>query len=106
MRKITFPNAITFGFTGTPVFKNEKNTFTEFSYPEKGEFYLDVYFIGDSIKDKFTLPLTYQIVKEGDIKSEGIQITLDEEDIKEFIDEWIKRGEDINLFDRKNFQNI
>ncbi|HII59641.1 TPA: type I restriction endonuclease subunit R [Methanocaldococcus jannaschii] len=101
MRKITFPNAITFGFTGTPVFKNEKNTFTEFSYPEKGEFYLDVYFIGDSIKDKFTLPLTYQIVKEGDIKSEGIQITLDEEDIKEFIDEWIKRGEDINLFDRK-----
>jgi len=101
MRKITFPNAITFGFTGTPVFKNEKNTFVEFSYPEEGEFYLDVYFIGDSIRDKLTLPLTYQIVKEGDIKAEGIQITLDEEDVKEFIDEWIKRGEDINLFDRK-----
>ncbi|XRO76868.1 type I restriction endonuclease subunit R [Methanocaldococcus sp. 10A] len=101
MRKMTFPNAITFGFTGTPVFNNEKNTFLEFSYPQEGEFYLDVYFIEDSIRDKFTLPLTYQIVKEGDIKTEGIQIALDEEDIKEFIDEWIKRGEDIDLFDRK-----
>ena len=91
MRKISFPDSITFGFTGTPVFKNEKNTFKEFSYPENGEFYLDVYFIGDSIKDGFTLPIVYRVVKEGEIKAEGVKIRLSEEEIAGFIKEYMEK---------------
>jgi len=91
MRKISFPDSITFGFTGTPVFKNEKNTFREFSYPEDGEFYLDVYFIGDSIKDGFTLPIVYRVVKEGEIKAEGVKIRLSEEEIAGFIKEYMEK---------------
>ncbi len=90
MRKITFPNAVTFGFTGTPIFKHERNTFLEFSYPDKGEYYLDIYFIGDSIRDGFTLPIAYEVVKEGDVKAEGIQIKLSEDDIAKLIEEYIK----------------
>ncbi|EDY36599.1 type I site-specific deoxyribonuclease, HsdR family, putative [Aciduliprofundum boonei T469] len=91
MRKACFPNSITFGFTGTPIFKNEKNTFLEFSYPDVGEYYMDVYFIEDSIKDGFTLPIVYQVVKEGDIKEEGVKIRLTEDEIAGFIKEYMER---------------
>lgn len=90
MRKITFPNSVTFGFTGTPIFKHERNTFLEFSYPDGGEYYLDVYFIGDSIRDNFTLPIAYEVVKEGDVKAEGIQIKLSEDDIAKLIEEYMR----------------
>jgi len=77
MMKTVFPNAIAFGFTGTPVFKHERNTFFEFAYPDRGELYLDVYFIRDSIRDGFTLPLVYQAISEGDVSKEGIRINAD-----------------------------
>jgi type I restriction enzyme R subunit len=102
MRKASFPNSATFGFTGTPIFKNERNTFFEFSYPDKSEYYLDVYFIKDSIKDGFTLPIVYEVIKEGDIKSEGLQIKLTEKEIADFIKEYLeKQGRIEDLLEAK-----
>jgi len=91
MRKASFPNSASFGFTGTPIFKNEKNTFLEFSYPDDKEYYLDVYFIEESIKDGFTLSITYEVVKEGDVKAEGIKIKLSENEIADFIKEYMEK---------------
>jgi len=90
MRKKCFPESIAFGFTGTPIFKEERNTFFEFSYSNEGECYLDVYFIGDSIRDGFTLPILYEVVKEGDAKAEGVQIRLSGEDIAGFIRKYME----------------
>lgn len=89
MTKCLFPNALRFGFTGTPIMKNEKDTFNEFSYPKDKEFYLHRYFIGDSIDDNFTLPLTYKLIKEKDI-----DILLSEDSIKSFIEDYKKRNDD------------
>ena len=88
--KNVFPNAMRFAFTGTPVFRfEERNTFLEFAYPPN-EYYLDVYFIGDSIDDGFTLPLTYDVVQEGPFLKEGVKILLKDEDIKKYIDQWLE----------------
>lgn len=51
-------NAFIFGFTGTPVAKDERNTFEKFNPP--GELYLDRYSIEESIRDGFTVPIYYQ----------------------------------------------
>jgi type I restriction enzyme R subunit len=59
MKKV-LQNAFFFGFTGTPIAEDERNTYAEFGYPLKEEGYLDKYFIDDSQKDGFTLPLVYQ----------------------------------------------
>lgn len=90
MRKTVFPNALVFGFTGTPIFKHERNTFSEFGHPEVGEYYLDVYFIRESIRDGFTLPLVYHVVREGEVSSPGVRIRLSEDEIRGFIDEYMK----------------
>ena len=52
------PNAFYFAFTGTPIKKVGRDTYRVFSYSD--EHYLDKYFIEDSIKDGFTLPICYQ----------------------------------------------
>ena len=61
MRKI-LKNAFFFGFTGTPISKPRrgKDTFLIFAYPKDKDFYLDKYFVKDSIMDGFTLPIAYQ----------------------------------------------
>ena len=89
MMKNVFPNGMRFAFTGTPVFQFERNTFKEFAYPPK-EFYLDVYFIKDSINDNFTLPIVYDVVQEGQLKTEGIKILLEDEDVKKYIEYWLE----------------
>ncbi|RLG17188.1 type I restriction endonuclease subunit R [Nanoarchaeota archaeon] len=95
MRKLAFPNALAFGFTGTPIFKHEeRNTFQEFAYPSEGEIYLDVYFIRDSIEDGFTLPLVYHAVSEGKFAKEGIRIKLTEEELRKFIETYMKAREE------------
>ncbi len=91
--KNVFPNAMRVAFTGTPVFKFERNTFEEFAYPPK-EYYLDVYFIRDSIRDKFTLPIAYDVVQEGEPLFEGVKILLSDEDVKNYIEEWIEASEE------------
>ncbi|MBC7328465.1 HsdR family type I site-specific deoxyribonuclease, partial [bacterium] len=53
-----FKNAFVFGFTGTPLSKPERNTFQKFCPPD--ELYLDRYSMADSLKDGFTVPLSYQ----------------------------------------------
>src|SRR3990170_1018274 len=63
-------NAQPYAFTGTPIAKIGKDTYSQFSYPPK-EPYLDKYFITDSIEDGFTLKIAYQPHLE---KEEGIHL--------------------------------
>ncbi len=81
MLKMAMPNAIRIGFTGTPVLEFDKNTFREFAYPDQGELYLDVYSISDSIRDGFTVPITYQVVNT------EVKINVTEDDIREVVKE-------------------
>lgn len=55
--RATFPEARFFGFTGTPVKKNDKNTYANFS--PAGESYLDRYGIDDAVADGATVPVRY-----------------------------------------------
>ena len=57
MRSV-FENAAIFGFSGTPLSKEERNTFQKFCPP--GEHYLDRYSMLDSINDGYTVPIDYQ----------------------------------------------
>ncbi|MGC8816545.1 MAG: DEAD/DEAH box helicase family protein [Candidatus Hadarchaeum sp.] len=52
--------AFFFAFTGTPIAKKGRDTYLTFSYPEQGELYIHKYFIEDSIRDGFTLPIVFQ----------------------------------------------
>ncbi len=52
------PNAVRFGFTGTPVKKGDKDTFSNFG--AAGEKYLDKYDIMDAVQDGATVPVYYQ----------------------------------------------
>jgi len=92
MMKNVFLNAMRFAFTGTPVFKFERNTFLEFAQPPK-EYYLDVYFIKDSIDDNFTLPIVYDVIQEGKPVTEGVKILLNDEDVKKYIEYWLETSE-------------
>ncbi|MES3036984.1 MAG: type I restriction endonuclease subunit R [Bdellovibrionota bacterium] len=55
--RATFPDAMFFGFTGTPVKKNDRNTYENFSPP--GENYLDKYGIDDAVADGATVPIHF-----------------------------------------------
>lgn len=55
--RATLPNARFFGFTGTPVKKDDKNTYENFGVP--GEGYLDKYGIDDAVADGATVPIYY-----------------------------------------------
>lgn len=50
--------AFFFAFTGTPIAKDERNTYLAFDYLDEG--YLDRYFVTESIRDGFTIPIVYQ----------------------------------------------
>ena len=56
--RAVLPGATRFGFTGTPVDKDDKNTFQNFGAP--GERYLDKYGIDDAVRDGATVPIYYQ----------------------------------------------
>ena len=53
----TFPDARFFGFTGTPIKKNDHDTYKQFGIP--GEGYLDRYSIDDAVADGATVPVRY-----------------------------------------------
>jgi type I restriction enzyme R subunit len=78
MKKI-LKNAFFFGFTGTPIAEEERNTYETFGYPLKEEGYLDKYFVEDSIKDNFTVPILYQprLEKEVHLKKEDLKAFLE-----------------------------
>lgn len=53
----TMPEARFFGFTGTPIKKNDKDTYANFGVV--GEGYLDKYGIDDAVADGATVPIFY-----------------------------------------------
>ncbi|PYE90446.1 type I restriction endonuclease subunit R [Phyllobacterium leguminum] len=55
--RATLPEARFFGFTGTPVKKDEKDTYNNFGVA--GENYLDKYGIDDAVADGATVPIYY-----------------------------------------------
>jgi type I restriction enzyme R subunit len=55
--RATLPKARFFGFTGTPVKKDDKNTYANFGVV--GESYLDKYGIDDAVADGATVPIYY-----------------------------------------------
>ena len=54
----TLPDAHFYGFTGTPIKSDDKNTFTRFSIGD--ERYLDKYGIDDAVRDGATVPILYE----------------------------------------------
>ncbi|MCG2791191.1 MAG: HsdR family type I site-specific deoxyribonuclease, partial [Actinomycetia bacterium] len=78
--KSIFRNAFFFAFTGTPISKEQRDTYLEFSYPPD-ELYLDKYFIADSIKDGFTVKIVYQprLIEEVHLKKDMLKEFLDSE---------------------------
>lgn len=78
--KNIFKNAFFFAFTGTPISKEGRDTYIEFSYPPD-ELYLDKYFIADSIKDGFTVKIVYQprLIEEVHLKKDMLESFLDSE---------------------------
>lgn len=93
MKKI-LKNAFFFGFTGTPIAEDERNTYEAFGYPLKDEGYLDRYFVDDSIKDGFTVPILYQprLEKKVHLKKEDLKAFLESvfEDLEEAKKEKVK----------------
>jgi len=85
MKKV-LKNAFFFGFTGTPIAEDERNTYLEFGYPIKEEEYLDKYFIDESQKDGFTVPIAYQPRLE--------RFHIEKEKILWFLEQF--QGEEIN----------
>lgn len=56
----SIPNAFLFGLTGTPINKDERNTFYAFGAPEDTEGYMSLYSFSESIRDGATLPLHFE----------------------------------------------
>lgn len=59
-------SASSYAFTGTPISKTGRDTFSEFSYPPE-EPYLDKYFIAESLADGYTVKIAYQPRLENDV---------------------------------------
>jgi len=96
--KTILKNAFFFALTGTPISKRGRDTYLEFSYPPE-EFYLDRYFITDSIKDGFTVKIVYQprLEKEVHLKKDMLEAFLETEfeelpeEIREDVEEKLKK---------------
>lgn len=88
------PHAVRFGFTGTPVKKGDKDTFTNFG--AKGETYLDKYGIDDAVADGATVPIYYQgRMTEWHLHDKEIDVLFDQwfaNEPPERVEELKKRG--------------
>ena len=97
--RATFPNAVFFGFTGTPVKKNDKNTFENFGVT--GEGYLDRYSIDDAVADGATVPIHYASrLAEWSIEPEKIDILFDQwfaDEKPEIVEAIKKRGVTLDI---------
>ena len=58
--RAALPNAYLFGLTGTPINKQDRNTFYAFGSEEDEGGYMSKYSFSDSIKDGATLPLHFE----------------------------------------------
>ncbi len=57
--RASIPNAFLFGLTGTPINKDDRNTFYAFGSPEDTEGYMSLYSFAESVEDGATLPLHF-----------------------------------------------
>lgn len=89
--RATLPDAIFFGFTGTPVKKNDKDTYSNFGV--EGEGYLDKYGIDDAVRDGATVPIYYT--------SRKTDWQIDEAKIDSLFDTWFADYDDATLADIK-----
>jgi len=76
--RASLPNATFFGFTGTPIRKDDKNTYENFGVV--GEGYLDKYGIDDAVRDNATVPIYYT--------SRKAEWQVDEAKIDSLFDTW------------------
>ncbi len=76
--RATLPDAMFFGFTGTPIKKNDKDTYQNFGVV--GEGYLDKYGIDDAVRDNATVPIYYT--------SRKTEWQIDEAKIDSLFDTW------------------
>ncbi len=75
--RATFPEARFFGFTGTPIKKDDKDTYENFGAP--GEGYLDRYSIDDAVADGATVPIFYTGRKtDWHVDTEKIDVLFDQ----------------------------
>jgi len=96
--KSILKNAFFFALTGTPISKKGRDTYLEFSYPPN-EIYLDRYFITDSIRDGFTVKITYQprLEEKVQLKKDLLEAFLETEfeelpeEIREGVEDKVKR---------------
>jgi type I restriction enzyme R subunit len=103
--KAILKSAFFFALTGTPISRRDRNTYLEFSYPPQ-EFYLDRYFITDSIRDGFTVKIVYQPrLEQEHLKKDLFQafIEAEFEEIPEYFREDVEEGvkrrlNSVNLF--------
>ncbi len=108
--KAIFKNAFFFALTGTPIQKTgNRNTYKEFGYPDDDDFYLDRYFIKESIDDGYSVKIAYQprLEKEDgihlnrDLLKAFLEIELEEipESFRDNVEQGVKRRlNTINLF--------
>ena len=59
--RAALPNAFLFGLTGTPINRADKNTFWAFGADEDEKGYMSRYSFQESIRDKATLPLHFEV---------------------------------------------
>jgi len=76
--RASLPNATFFGFTGTPIRKDDKNTYENFGVV--GEGYLHKYGIDDAVRDNATVPIYYT--------SRKAEWQVDEAKIDSLFDTW------------------
>jgi type I restriction enzyme, R subunit len=104
--RATFPDAFFFGFTGTPVKKNDRNTYENFSPP--GESYMDKYGIDDAVADGATVPIHFTSRKaEWEVDSKRLDILFDQtfsdfdqEDVEKLKDKGVSIGDFIKHQER------
>lgn len=92
--RATLPNATFFGFTGTPVKKGDKDTFSNFGEPN--ETYLDKYGIDDAVRDGATVPIYYESrMTEWHLEGKEIDVLFDQwfaEEDEAVVEELKRRG--------------
>lgn len=73
--RAALPNAFLFGLTGTPINRSDRNTFWAFGAEEDEHGYLSRYSFQDSIRDRATLPLHFEVPE--------VRLAIDREAIDE-----------------------
>jgi len=95
--KSVLKNAFYFGFTGTPISFQDRNTYKEFGYiyEDEKEPYLDRYFIDEAERDGFVVPIVYQLKRDElklKIPEKELGWYLEKADVEDVADEIEMKG--------------